>query len=815
MENDERLYTKEEVKDLMRRRVERSHQAFFHRYNVENLQELDDLFEKVKKINKGEEEKKTIRAGIKIRNVIGLENVKSELFQIVAFLKKQTESETKTSKAFCFIGESGLGKSTMAKLFTSLLFENNLINKNETNFYNGDFVCKDDIEKMYKENEGGVVVIDDAHCLFESWNGGERVGLTAFLCEQIEKTKGKTITIFCDRPNYLSPMLKKNQRFSNTITKVINFEKYTQKEMMDLITQSLSKLGYYCNDDAVKEISKIVKCLSKLPNFAYGRSLKNFLEKVMVIQANRTSNKENDTEITIEDLKQYEKNEKLSRTVLDDDEKIYEKKLDALIGLDNVKKQIKRIKSYAIKNMDNSENLNLHMCFTGNPGTGKTEVAKLFAGILYEEGVLPENKLVQKTRSTLVGKYVGQTAPLVRDAVMEAMGGVLFIDEAYAIGSDVGVNEGYGSEAISELIKCMEDYRGQFAVIFAGYKNETLEMIESNPGLKSRINRYVDFEDYGKDDLIKICSFMLSREGYKASDKILTKLADIVLLKKDIKNYGNAREIRNVLESLYEIQALRTLDDKANKVLLLKDVDNYLKDNDIDLSKAKIIKQGISKSELANLPLNYKPDELTCNFIEDRVVAITRIKNGKDAGEGTGFIIYKNGLIVTNNHVVEDGDDFKVRKTLFLLNGNKVYKEYNAKIVKTNKEHDCALIRIAEEGEEFPYFLLSKNKAEPLEPIIMGGYPLGASRLNNISFNEGKTQSINKDSKFSKEERIVDRIYVDISGVPGSSGSAVINKNSGECIGIYSGASLTRQQNVTSEVSYAMPISYVWELLED
>ena len=171
-----------------------------------------------------------------------------------------------------------------------------------------------------------------------------------------------------------------------------------------------------------------------------------------------------------------------------------EKKLEKMIGLSGVKESIQKIKAYALTNKK-SKGLNIHMCFMGNPGTGKTEVARYIAGILYENKILPTNKVVEVDRSGLVSQYFGATAEKTSRVIMRAMGGVLFVDEAYALGnnSDTSGVTDYGKEAIDTLVKAMEDHRGEFCVIFAGYKNEMQRMLSINPGLKSRIQFILDF----------------------------------------------------------------------------------------------------------------------------------------------------------------------------------------------------------------------------------------------------------------------------------------------------------------------------------
>ena len=179
-----------------------------------------------------------------------------------------------------------------------------------------------------------------------------------------------------------------------------------------------------------------------------------------------------------------------------------ENKLGELIGLSGIKESVKKIKAYALANKD-SDDLNIHMCFLGNPGCGKTEVARLIAGILYENKILPTNKIIEVDRSGLVSQYFGATAEKTSRVIARAMGGVLFVDEAYALGnnSDSGGVTDYGREAIDTLVKAMEDYRGKFCVIFAGYRNEMQKMLSVNPGLKSRIQFTLDFPNYSRDEM--------------------------------------------------------------------------------------------------------------------------------------------------------------------------------------------------------------------------------------------------------------------------------------------------------------------------
>lgn len=253
--------------------------------------------------------------------------------------------------------------------------------------------------------------------------------------------------------------------------------------------------------------------------------------------------------------------------------------LDKLIGLESVKNQLKRIRAILLKNKDSNEKLNLHMCFYGNPGTGKTVVARLMANIFYEAGVLPTNKLIETDRSGLCGQYVGQTAPLTHKKVKEAMGGVLFIDEAYTLCADSS-GEDYGKEAIAALLKDMEDYKGKFCVILAGYKEEMEKMIALNPGFDSRINRKIDFPDYSIDEQLQIFNIMLAEKNYEITDDAKNKLLEVFELQSKSQHFANARTVRNILEGLLEIQAVRTMEDEnsendSERIIRLEDIEQY------------------------------------------------------------------------------------------------------------------------------------------------------------------------------------------------------------------------------------------------
>lgn len=238
--------------------------------------------------------------------------------------------------------------------------------------------------------------------------------------------------------------------------------------------------------------------------------------------------------------------------------------LEAMIGLDSAKRVIAEALAYykaqrlfAEKGMK-QERAAMHMVFTGNPGTAKTTVARLFARIMRDNGLLSKGQLVEVGRSDLVGKFVGWTAPTVKKKFKEAQGGVLFIDEAYALVDD---RDGlYGDEAINTIVQEMENHREDTVVIFAGYPDKMQGFLDKNPGLRSRIAFHVPFEDYTVDDLCAITRLMAGRKQLELTADAQEKLAGIYDSVREQKDFGNGRFVRNLLEKAQMAQARRLLD---------------------------------------------------------------------------------------------------------------------------------------------------------------------------------------------------------------------------------------------------------------
>ena len=283
------------------------------------------------------------------------------------------------------------------------------------------------------------------------------------------------------------------------------------------------------------------------------------------------------------------------------------KELNEIVGLDSVKKYIHSLQAHISLQEKRkqqgmkSASVSMHMIFTGNPGTGKTTIARLLARYLKAIGVLSEGQLVEVTRGDLVAQYVGQTAPLTMSVIKSALGGVLFIDEAYSLYR--GKDDSFGLEAIDTLVKAMEDNRDNLIVVLAGYKKEMATFLESNSGLKSRFPNIINFEDYTGEQLYEIANIQAKSKGYEieagAKDALVKYFNEVQSI--NAEEAGNGRLARNLIESAILKQAERVLNTTNTKEMTM------LKEEDFDLTikvKSKEENENSSLSDLMNMMKN-------------------------------------------------------------------------------------------------------------------------------------------------------------------------------------------------------------------
>ncbi|MBQ9009879.1 MAG: AAA family ATPase [Clostridia bacterium] len=544
-------------------------------------------------INLGESEKK-------LDELIGLSGIKESIRKIKAYALANKNSED-LNIHMCFLGNPGTGKTEVARLIAGILYENKVLPTNRVvevdrnglvSQYFG--ATAEKTSRVIGRAMGGVLFIDEAYALGNNNDAGSITdyGKEAIdtLVKAMEDDRGKFCVIFAGYRNEMQQMLSVNPGLKSRIPFTLDFPNYSRDELREITQLMLGKRNYSMGDAAMSRLLDITDIRRKDPNFANAREIRNILDQVIMCQNLRCAGTGN-KELGLVDVNKYIKDSGLNLPTGSSDAtgKVLtgEEELDQLIGLAGVKRMVKKIRAYARRNQGQTD-FNLHMCFYGNPGTGKTEVARILSRILYDAGVLGEAKLVETDANGLIGKYVGETAPKTLKKINEAMGGVLFIDEAYSLtgsfSQSTGIS-GYGEEAIAVLLKEMEDRRGQFCTILAGYRDEMKQMISTNPGLESRIQFTLEFPDYTREELGMIAQAFLDRKRYTIDDDALVRVMDITDYFRRQPNFANARTVRNILNQVILNQNLRAEDDGENTRIILKDVEEYLTDEGIDLNK--------------------------------------------------------------------------------------------------------------------------------------------------------------------------------------------------------------------------------------
>ena len=531
-----------------------------------------------------------------LNRLIGLSDIKDRIRKIKAYaLANKNNGDLNIH--MCFYGNPGTGKTEVARIIAGILYENKILPTNKVVEVDrggliGQFVGETPLKTMDKIQQamGGVLFVDEAYALIPKdggrWDYGHEA--VATLIKAMEDYRGKFCVILAGYRNQMIEMLSSNPGFKSRIQFELDFPNFDRDELRKIANLMLEKRGYTITDTAMEKILDVTDIKRKEPNFANAREIRNILDNVIMCQNVRAIGTD-DHELGIADVNRYITDSKINlptggegavRKILTGEEE-----LNQLVGLTAVKRMVKKIKAYAKRNAGERD-FNIHMCFYGNPGTGKTEVARILSRILYDAGALPESKLVETDSSGLMGKVVGETGPKTREKVKEAMGGVLFVDEAYGLNgtnSASGTSTNYGDEAIAVLLKEMEDHRGQFCVILAGYKDEMKKMLSTNPGFESRIQFTLDFPDYTKEELGEIAKVFLTSKKYEITQEALSKFLEITEYYRNRPNFANARTVRNILDQVIMNQNLRAEDDPDDYTIIIDDIEDYLTDEKIDL----------------------------------------------------------------------------------------------------------------------------------------------------------------------------------------------------------------------------------------
>lgn len=517
---------------------------------------------------------------------IGMESVKYEIRKLATRLMMEKKMMEKgfgqaelTNVHIAITGNPGTGKTTIAnklgEIFHAigLLPTARVVTKEPKDILSS--LQNDSSTRMDKacdEAMGGTLVIDEAYNLARVDHMGnvDETGQQAVeaLMTRMSRDAGKFVVIIAGYRDLIDRFIRKaNPGLQRRFTTRLHIEDYTAPELIDIFKMNAEKKGLRLTQQAEELLGKQVHRMVETRNENFGNAgeVIKLLEETRSRKAGRlTQLMHNGVEITKElyltieaDDIPYEESKPLS-------EEVYMQELDQLIGLEGVKQNVREIADLLRTSRLREQTMGKrmeppgdHYLFLGNPGTGKTTVGRIMARIFHSLDLLPTDKLLECSRDNLVVGYQGQTAPRVREVVQSAMGGVLFIDEAYALNQSP--YDSFGQEATDTLLKLMEDYRGRFICIAAGYTREMSEWVDSNSGLRSRFNKKIYFDDYDGEELARI--FLLKAAGEQL---ILTPEAEKAmrnhfagLYAARDSQFGNAREVNNYFKEVVRHQGSR------------------------------------------------------------------------------------------------------------------------------------------------------------------------------------------------------------------------------------------------------------------
>jgi SpoVK/Ycf46/Vps4 family AAA+-type ATPase len=525
-----------------------------------------------------------------LNKLIGLENVKKNIQENITYLnfsklrqEKGFHDSSNMSLHGVFTGNPGTGKTTIVKMLGRIYKKMGLLSKGhvveaDRTLLIGEFIGQTapKTKKSIDQARGGILFIDEAYSLARGDDDSKDFGKEAIevLLKEMSDGAGDIAIICAGYPKQMEIFIDSNPGLKSRFSHYFHFDDYLPEELFSIAQMAALQKEVTFSSEAENFLREQLIDVYRKRDEAFGnaRYVNAIVDESKMNLGTRIMRHPDPKSLTNEDL----------QTVLLEDMKpiftaaagkklhlkINEKhlasalaELNELTGLDNIKQEIselvKLIKFYNETGKDVINKFSLHSVFTGNPGTGKTTVARIIANIYKALGIIERGHLVETDREGLVAGYVGQTAVKTKEIIEEAMGGVLFIDEAYAL-SEGGLSD-YGKEAIEVLLKHMEDDRGKFAVIAAGYSENMSNFIEMNPGLKSRFDKVFKFNDYTPAQLWEITMSLLKKESLAPDDAAAAHLKGHLnfLYENRDKFFGNARTMRQIVGEAVKRQNLR------------------------------------------------------------------------------------------------------------------------------------------------------------------------------------------------------------------------------------------------------------------
>lgn len=530
---------------------------------------------------------------VELNSLIGLQTIKKQItdhIKYIDFLKlrqeKGFEEAEKITLHSVFTGNPGTGKTTVVRYLGQIYHHMGLLSEGHVHEVDrsdlvGEFIGQTapKVKKAIDKARGGILFIDEAYSLYRTKEEEKDFGreVIEIVIKEMSDGPGDLAIMVAGYPKEMEIFLDSNPGMKSRFKYYFNFPDYTPDELSEIALFAAKKRNVTINDQANEVLRKILveayrnrdKSFgnARFAHSLIGQAKMNMGLRIIEKPDYKKLSKEAISTITKKDVEPMLSVKSFSKIEIDIDEQLLKESLvdlNKLIGLENVKKEvtelIKLVRYYREIGKDVINSFSMHAVFTGNPGTGKTTIARILGKLYKSLGLLEKGHVVETGREGLIAGFVGQTAIKTKEMIDQAMGGVLFIDEAYGLTDDK--KNSFGGEAIEVILKNMEDNRGKFAVIAAGYPDNMDRFMKANPGLMSRFDEVIHFKDYSAKELMDIAQFMLQERELvfdTESKDYLCKYLEKLLSIKD-KYFGNAREVRKLIEDIVRRQNLRMAD---------------------------------------------------------------------------------------------------------------------------------------------------------------------------------------------------------------------------------------------------------------
>lgn len=680
----------------------------------------------------------------RLHELIGLERVKRNVQEMVDELRgmKRLGHVSTRNLNLMFTGNTGTGKTIVAELVAEIYREEKLLEGTKFTQVKASHLIDEHVGGSAKRTReiceralNGVLFIDEAYAIGESQFGKD---VMAELIQYMLNERHRLAVFFAGYRKEMDKLFELNEGLKNRISKdnIFHFDDYSVEDLGRIFDLKISKEKF----EITPEIRSVIlhytrrEMKTKAKEFGNARGIENLILLLRRIWYSRGG-------INVKHL--------CERLEIDPNGADFspQEKLDAfdelngLIGLSEVKRTLRTLVKIVKRRKGRGVGKpNFHMVLQGNPGTGKSTVAKLVGQIFKDNGVLSSGHFVDA--SDIKGSFVGQSSDRMLEKIKEAQGGVLFIDEAYKF-----LDDQYGRDAINAMIAKMEEFAGQFLVMVAGYPDKMNAFLNFNEGMPSRFQHILDFKDFNPAELDQIASRFIQQFKLRFKEDARSKLRALLshlFATRENKSWGNAREVRKLIELIEGNWVHRITQQKEveeNELVEAVDIPD-LPSRQANTSTDQITEEEPQK---INMYLIEQPlENVTVRDLKLGVVLITCYRGIQVTGTGTGFFINTKGDIVTAAHVIDNSDRIEIE-----LQGKQKKIEMN--LVYANTKVDFALLRAKNVAMEVPFYFRISSQAidyEEGQEIALLGYPLGKQIVSTAGYYTGVINGIErKESK--------------------------------------------------------------------